>query len=102
MRVVCPSERNANSNMKIDTLVFVHCLLANHPAEVFHPHVDRLLPCLVAAVNDPFYKITAEALHVLQELVRVIRPLGQSQDRRDGGGQRWYWGWGGYQMADGQ
>ncbi|KAF0288887.1 Cullin-associated NEDD8-dissociated protein 1 [Amphibalanus amphitrite] len=68
-------ERNASSNMKIDTLVFVHCLLANHPAEVFHPHVDRLLPCLVAAVNDPFYKITAEALHVLQELVRVIRPL---------------------------
>ena len=75
--LVClPSERNASSNMKIDTLVFVHCLLANHPAEVFHPHVDRLLPCLVAAVNDPFYKITAEALHVLQELVRVIRPLG--------------------------
>ena len=70
------SERNASSNMKIDTLVFVHCLLANHPPEVFHPHVDRLLPCLVAAVNDPFYKITAEALHVLQELVRVIRPLG--------------------------
>jgi len=32
---------------------------------------------VVAAVGDPFYKITSEALLVCQQLVIVIRPLGQ-------------------------
>lgn len=61
--------------MKIDTLTFVHCLLSSHPPEVFHPHMGVLIAPVIAAVNDPFYKITAEALLVLQQLVKVIRPL---------------------------
>lgn len=74
------SEQNEASNMKIDTLVFLRCLLVDHPASVFHPHIARLLPALLAAVADPFYKIAAEALHVLQQMVSVIRPLdGASQ-----------------------
>ena len=32
---------------------------------------------IVAAVGDPFYKITSEALLVTQNLVKVIRPLGK-------------------------
>ena len=31
---------------------------------------------VVAAVGDPFYKITSEALLVCQQLAVVIRPLG--------------------------
>jgi len=31
---------------------------------------------VVAAVGDPFYKITSEALLVCQQLAIVIRPLG--------------------------
>lgn len=68
-------DKNSNSNMKIDTLTFVHCLLSSHPPEVFHPHMAILIAPVIAAVNDPFYKITAEALLVLQQLVKVIRPL---------------------------
>ncbi|KAG0714350.1 Cullin-associated NEDD8-dissociated protein 1 [Chionoecetes opilio] len=61
--------------MKIDTLAFVHCLLVHHSGEVFHQHVGDLLPPVVTCVADPFYKITAEALLVLQQIVKVIRPL---------------------------
>lgn len=61
--------------MKIDTLSFMFTLLKTHPAEVFHDHMRVLVPPVVAAVSDPFYKITAEALLVLQQLVKVIRPL---------------------------
>lgn len=64
--------------MKIDTLSFVHCLLTTHPPEVFHVHMGVIVPPVVAAVSDNFYKITAEALLVLQQLVKVIRPLGKS------------------------
>lgn len=63
--------------MKIDTLSFVHCLLTSHPPEVFHQHMEVLIPPIIAAVADSFYKITAEALLVLQQLVKVIRPLGE-------------------------
>ena len=69
------SEKNSGSNMKIDSLSFIHCLLTSHPPEVFHPCIPLILPPVINAVGDNFYKITAEALNVLQELVKVIRPL---------------------------
>lgn len=69
-------DKNSSSTMKIDTLSFVYCLLLSHAPEVFHPHMSVLVPPVISAVGDSFYKITAEALLVLQQLVKVIRPLG--------------------------
>ena len=67
-------DKNSSSNMKIDTLAFVHTLLITHQPEAFHAHMAVLAPPIISAVGDPFYKITAEALLVLQQLVQVIRP----------------------------
>ncbi|XP_076174550.1 cullin-associated and neddylation-dissociated 1 isoform X2 [Ptiloglossa arizonensis] len=68
-------DKNSSSNMKIDTLAFVHTLLITHQPKVFHAHMAVLvIPPIIAAVGDPFYKITAEALLVLQQIVQVIRP----------------------------
>ena len=36
---------------------------------------------IVAAVGDQFYKITSEALLVTQQLVKVMRPLGEFRNR---------------------
>lgn len=68
-------EKNSSSNMKIDTLAFLNCLLSNHNPTVFHPHINVLVPPVVACIGDPFYKITSEALLVTQQLVKVMRPL---------------------------
>ncbi|KAH1023273.1 cullin-associated NEDD8-dissociated protein 1 isoform X2 [Dendroctonus ponderosae] len=68
-------EKNSSSNMKIDALSFIYCLLTTHPPTVFHPFINILLQPVIVAVGDNFYKITAEALGVLQELVKVIRPM---------------------------
>lgn len=65
--------------MKINTLSFIHCLFVNHPAEIFHPHMSVLVTPITTAVSDHFYKITAEALLCLEQLVKVIRPLGNHQ-----------------------
>lgn len=70
-------DKNSSSNMKIDTLAFVHTLLITHQPEAFHAHLPVLAPPIIMAVSDPFYKITAEALLVLQQLVQVIRPHGE-------------------------
>ncbi|XP_014297197.1 cullin-associated NEDD8-dissociated protein 1 [Microplitis demolitor] len=67
-------DKNSSSNMKIDALAFVHTLLITHQPEAFHAYMTVLAPPIIAAVSDPFYKITAEALLVLQQLVQVIRP----------------------------
>jgi cullin-associated NEDD8-dissociated protein 1 len=66
--------------MKIDTLSFVQHLLQNLASmpQVFHPHAPILVPAIIAAVSDPFYKISSEALLVLESLVKVLRPLNQS------------------------
>ncbi|KAK3749091.1 hypothetical protein RRG08_034063 [Elysia crispata] len=68
-------DKNSSSNMKIDTLSFLNTLLASHSPVVFHPHIKMLVPPIVNAVSDPFYKITSEALLVTQQLVKVLRPL---------------------------
>ena len=88
------SDKQSSSNMKIDTLAFVLHLLQSHSSlfsvvtgmgaieagpAVFHPHAPVLVPAIIAAVSDPFYKISSEALLVLESLVRVLRPLGCSQ-----------------------
>ncbi|XP_004613286.2 cullin-associated NEDD8-dissociated protein 2 [Sorex araneus] len=68
-------DRSSSSTIRIDALAFLQGLLATEPAEAFHPHLPRLLPPLLACVADAFYKIAAEALLVLQELVRRLWPL---------------------------
>jgi hypothetical protein len=70
------SEKQSSSNMKIDTLAFIqHLLQHNQPATVFHPHSKVLVPTVINAVSDPFYKISSEALLVLESLVNVLRPM---------------------------
>ncbi|XP_039090218.1 cullin-associated NEDD8-dissociated protein 1 [Hyaena hyaena] len=71
------NDKSSSSNLKIDALSCLYVILCNHSPQVFHPHVQALVPPVVACVGDPFYKITSEALLVTQQLVRVIRPLDQ-------------------------
>ena len=76
----CLGDKSSSSNMKIDTLSFVQHLLQNQcqSPTVFHPHAPVLVPAVIAAVSDPFYKISSEALLVLESLVKVLRPLGSN------------------------
>ncbi|XP_058144812.1 cullin-associated NEDD8-dissociated protein 2 [Dasypus novemcinctus] len=69
------ADRSSSSTIRMDALAFLQGLLGTEPAEAFHPHLPTLLPPVTACVADPFYKIAAEALLVLQELVRALWPL---------------------------
>lgn len=70
---------SSSSTIRMDALAFLQGLLGTEPAEAFHPHLPVLLPPVMACVADPFYKIAAEALLVLQELVRTLWPLGKAR-----------------------
>ncbi|CAK1544633.1 unnamed protein product [Leptosia nina] len=68
-------DKGTASSMKIETLVFVWWLSRGPGAEGVRTHLPALLPAVLACVPDPFYKVTAEALRVLQALVKIMRPL---------------------------
>lgn len=75
----CITDKNSTSNMKIDTLSFLGCILAHIKPEVFYPHIKQFLPAVIQCIYDQFYKITSEALTVTQNTIKVMRPeVGQS------------------------
>lgn len=70
--------KSSSSPLKTETLLFLRAFLSSHPASVFHPHVKALTSSVYKAVSDSYYKITAEALRVCAEIVKILRPAGGS------------------------
>eukprot|EP00967_Tisochrysis_lutea_P001738 scaffold2222_cov28-Tisochrysis_lutea.AAC.4 len=67
--------KDASANpLRIEALSFLQLALSTHAPAVWQPHVATLVPTVLALVDDRYYKITAEALRVTSEIVRVLRP----------------------------
>jgi hypothetical protein len=64
-----------NPNLKLDVLEFLKVVISSHSPSIFQSHLDVLIGPVIAASKDKFYKIASEALLVLVELLKVIRPL---------------------------
>uniref|UniRef100_A0A0E0G1V5 Cullin-associated NEDD8-dissociated protein 1 n=1 Tax=Oryza nivara TaxID=4536 RepID=A0A0E0G1V5_ORYNI len=67
-------DKSSTSNLKIEALVFTRLVMASHSPAVFHPYIQALSGPILSAIGDRYYKVTAEALRVCGELVRVLRP----------------------------
>ncbi|XP_027495949.1 cullin-associated NEDD8-dissociated protein 1-like isoform X2 [Corapipo altera] len=59
------ADKSGSSNMRIDTLSFLHVLLCNHQPEVFHPHIKSLLPPEIGSQPKRQYLL----LHSLKEVI---------------------------------
>ncbi|XP_022929375.1 cullin-associated NEDD8-dissociated protein 1 [Cucurbita pepo subsp. pepo] len=68
------SDKSSTSNLKIEALIFTRLVLASNSPSVFHPYIKDLSSPVLSAVGERYYKVTAEALRVCGELVRVVRP----------------------------
>ncbi|KAL4396976.1 hypothetical protein AHAS_Ahas01G0145700 [Arachis hypogaea] len=68
------NDKSSTSNLKIEALVFTRLVLSSHSPDVFHPYIKALSAPVISAVGERYYKVTAEALRVCGELVRVVRP----------------------------
>ncbi|KAK5665493.1 hypothetical protein QVD99_007840 [Batrachochytrium dendrobatidis] len=64
-----------NTNLKIEVLEFLKVFLENHSPELFHPYMNHLVPSVLAAGNDHFYKIRAGAFSVMSVLIKTLRPF---------------------------
>ncbi|XP_059648314.1 cullin-associated NEDD8-dissociated protein 1 [Cornus florida] len=67
-------DKSATSNLKIEALIFTRLVLSSHSPSVFHPYIKALSSPILSAVGERYYKVTAEALRVCGEVVRVVRP----------------------------
>ncbi|XP_071725473.1 cullin-associated NEDD8-dissociated protein 1-like [Rutidosis leptorrhynchoides] len=67
-------EKSSTSNLKIEALIFTRLVLSSHSPAVFHPYIKAISDPVLFAVGERYYKVTAEALRVCGELVRVVRP----------------------------
>jgi len=66
-------EEKASSPLKIETLAFVRAFMAHKGASaVFIPHIQSISVPVLKAISDPYYKINAEALRVLTEIVKIL------------------------------
>ncbi|VAI27276.1 unnamed protein product [Triticum turgidum subsp. durum] len=68
------NDKSSTSNLKIEALAFARIVMASHSPFVFHPYIQALSGPILSAIGDRYYKVTAEALRVCGELVRVLRP----------------------------
>lgn len=68
------TDKNSNSNMKIDALVFLQELVKNHEPSAFYQQIPSLMPPILAAVDDTFYKISTESIILMELIVSVMRP----------------------------
>jgi len=61
------------SSLKLEALAFIRAFMDHKgAAAVFLPHIPSLSAPVLKAITDPYYKINAEALRVLTEIVKVI------------------------------
>ncbi|XP_019191103.1 PREDICTED: cullin-associated NEDD8-dissociated protein 1 [Ipomoea nil] len=67
-------DKSSTSNLKTEALIFTRLVLASHSPPVFHPHIKAISSPVISAIGERYYKVTAEALRVCGELVRVLRP----------------------------
>jgi cullin-associated NEDD8-dissociated protein 1 len=66
-------DEKASSPLKIEALAFLRAFMAHKgAAAVFIPHIQTISTLVLKAISDPYYKINAEALRVLTEIVKIL------------------------------
>ncbi|KAI9867835.1 MAG: hypothetical protein M1813_007657 [Trichoglossum hirsutum] len=62
------------SSLRIEALILLDKIAESHPSSVMEPYLAKLVPAVVTAVGDRFYKISSEALCTAEQVVKVITP----------------------------
>lgn len=62
------------STLRIAALRLTGDIAKNHSSTVLQPHLTKIVEAVVAVVYDRFYKISAEAIQTVEEVVKTITP----------------------------
>ena len=61
-------------SLRIEVMLLVNSICATHTTKALAPYVGKLIPGLIIAVKDKYFKVSSEALHVMEKFVTVLTP----------------------------
>lgn len=66
---------SANANtLRIAALHLIGDIASTHSSSVLQPYLPKIVPGVVKAVNEKYYKISSEAIGTVEQLVKVLTP----------------------------
>ena len=76
----------SGSRMRIEALQLVSAIFDTHSSKTLSPHISAIVPSILTAINDKYYKISSEALLSVESLVKALTPprsTGSDQQRKN-------------------
>ena len=62
------------SSLRIEALHLLGAICDTHSSTVIAPYIDKIIPLVVTAVKDTYFKVSSEALRVVESVVKVLTP----------------------------
>ena len=62
------------STLRTEALALVGVVAETHASSVLLPYLDRVIPGVVSAVHDKYYKVSSEALGAAEQLIKALTP----------------------------
>ena len=73
------------SRMRIEAMQLVSAVCDTHSSNILSPYIGNIVPSVIAAVNERYYKVSTEALLTLESIIKVLTPprsAGSDQQRK--------------------
>ena len=75
----------SGSKMRIDALQLISAICDTHSSKVVAPYIGAIVPSIVTAIKDKYYKVSSEALLAIESLIKILTPprsAGSEQQRK--------------------
>ena len=75
----------SGSKMRIEALQLISAICDTHSSKVVAPYIGSIVPSIVTAIKDKYYKISSEALLAIESLIKILTPprsAGSEQQRK--------------------
>ena len=60
--------------LRIEALQLVSAICDTHSSRALDPYIGHIVPGVIAAVKDKYYKVSSEAIRVVESLINVLTP----------------------------
>src|SRR5258708_32849959 len=62
------------NTLRIAALRLIGDISKTHSSSVLQPFLPKIIPGVISAVNDKYYKISSEAIGTVEQLVKTLTP----------------------------
>lgn len=68
------SNNLAGNNLRLEALALLRVIAETHSGKVIQPHLQKVVPALVAAARDRFARVSSEAFATIECFVKALTP----------------------------